>query len=94
MALPKDAIKPFSIGFQCYHYNTVVYTYRPKSCFSTQLLSYAIYTMYILYHWITGESVLDDINDCFLLVNDVEISFGMLSSVKGIYEKLIRQIYW
>ena len=32
--------------------------------------------------------MLEDINDCFLLVNDVGISFGMLCSVKGIYNKI------
>jgi len=32
--------------------------------------------------------VLDDINDQFLLVNNVGVSFGMLSSVKSIYEEI------
>ena len=32
--------------------------------------------------------MLEDMNDCFLLVNDIGISFGMLSSVKGIYDKI------
>ena len=88
IALSKDAIKPFGRGFQCHHYNTAAYTYRLKSCLSTQSLSCATYIMYILCHWITRESVLDDINDCFLLVNNVGISFRMLSLVKGIYKKI------
>ena len=48
MIPPKDAIKPFSIGFQCHHYNTAAYTCRLKSCLPTQLLFYATYVMYIL----------------------------------------------
>ena len=87
-APPKDAIKPFGIGFQYCHYTTAAYTYRLKSCLPTQSLSYTTYAMYILCHWITGESVLDDINNRFPLVNDVGISFGILSSVKGIYDKI------
>ena len=88
MALPKDAIKPFGRGFQYCHYNTAVYTYGPKSYLPTQSLSYTIYIMYILCQWITGELVLDNINDYFLLVNNIGISFGILSSVKSIYEKI------
>ena len=88
MALPKDAIKPIGIDFQYRHYNTAAYTYGPKSCLPTQSLSYATYAIYILYQWINGESVLDDINNCFPLVNNVGISFGMLSLVKSIYKKI------
>ena len=87
-APPKDAIKPFGIDFQCHHYNTAACTYGPKSCLPTQSLSYATYAMYILCHWITRELVLDNINNCFPLVNDIGISSGMLSLVKGIYEKI------
>ena len=86
--LPKDTIKPFGIGFQCHYYDTTAYTYGPKSCLPTQSLSCAMYAMYILYHWITRELVLDDINNHFSLVNDIRISFGMLSLVKGIYKKI------
>ena len=32
--------------------------------------------------------MLDDINDRFQLVNDIGIFFDILSSVKGIYEKI------
>ena len=32
--------------------------------------------------------MLDDINDRFSLVNDIGVSFGMLSSVKSIYKKI------
>ena len=87
-APPKDAIKPLGRGIQCRLYNTAAYTYGLKSCFSTNSMSYTIFIMYILYQWITRKSMLNDINDQFLLVNDIGIFFGILSSVKSIYEKI------
>ena len=87
-ALPKNAIKPLGKGIQRCLYNTTVYTYGPKSCFSTNSLSCATFVMYVLYQWITEKSMLDDINDRFLLVNDIGISFEMLSLVKSIDKKI------
>ena len=54
---PKDAIKPLGRGVQYCLYNTVTYNYRPKSYFSTNLISFTTFVIYVLYQWITGKSV-------------------------------------
>ena len=47
-----------------------------------------MFVMNKLFEWNIGSSVLSDINDHFLLMNDVGLSFGMLSLVKVIYKNL------
>ena len=86
-APPSDAIEYIDDGLAHPLYRPGRYNFGPKSASPSQL-SCATFTMYILVHWITGMSVINAINNRFSLMNDISGSFGMLCSVKEIYEHI------
>ena len=53
-----------------------------------QFLSCAVFMINKLFEWNIGSSALSDINDYFPLMNDIGLSFGILSLVKVIYKNL------
>ena len=67
---------------------TVDYTHICKNYLPHQFFSCTVFAMNKLFEWNISSSVLSDINDHFPLMNDIGLSFGMLSLVKVIYENL------
>ena len=59
-----------------------------KTGFPLEKISCATHTMRILVIWIAGIPVMNDINNHFPLMNNTGASFGMLSSIKSIYENI------
>ena len=84
-APPSDAIEYVDNRLSRPLYRPGRYNFGPKSASPSQL-SCATFAIYILVYWITGMSVINAINDRFSLMNNIGQSFGMLSSVKEIYE--------
>ena len=67
---------------------TVSHAYGQKGELPSEMISCATYAMHILVMQISGISVMEDINNQFLLMNNAGASFGMLSSIKSIYENI------
>ena len=59
-----------------------------KSADASDSLLCALCAINVLMIWITGQCVLRDINQLFLLMNNAGISFGMLCSVQSFYEQI------
>ena len=85
---PVSTIQVTAKGMRTNVQKYATYTHICKSCLPCPFLSYAVFAMDKLYEWIIGASALYAINNRFLLMNDVGLSFGMLSSVKLLYENL------
>lgn len=56
-----------------------------KSADASDSLSCVLHAIDALMLWITGKSILRDMNQQFPLTNNIGISFGMLCSVKSFY---------
>ena len=65
--------------------SSAAYTFGRPSNNSSESLSCAMHAINILMMWITGKSVLEEINQRFPLTNNAGISFGMLCSVQSVY---------
>ena len=87
-ATPKSAIKLRIGGMGKIKHRTGHFTCVRAGGASDSKLSCAVFAMETLFKLITGNSVLADINAQFPLMNNAGMSFGMLTSVKAIYEKL------
>ena len=89
IALSSATIQPQSQGVTKHRNKTASYTFGPKSMIPKSQLSYTVSAICTLVFWIAGVLVLDEINDCFSLTNDISISFAMLSSVKKIHNLIV-----
>ena len=85
-ALSSNAIEYTDNRLACPLYRSRLYNFGPKSVSPTSQFSYAIFTMHNLVYWITSKSVTDAINARFSLINDIGLSFRILSSIRKIYK--------
>ena len=87
-ATPKSAIKLRIDGMGKSKERTGDFTCVRTGGASDAKLSCAVFAMETLFKLITGKSVLAAINDQFPLLNNAGVSFGMLTSVKALHEKI------
>ena len=86
-ALPNQSIYTVGEGSTTIH-RSGHHTFGQKSDLPSDSTSCAMHVIHALVAWITGKSMLDDVNKRFPLMNNVGASFGMLSSVKSIYDNV------
>ena len=65
---------------------TAAYTFGQKNTNTDKHILCSVAAMSVLVQWITGIDVLDQINERFPPMNNVGLSFAMISSVEIIYE--------
>ena len=86
IASPSNAIEYVDNRLTYLSYRPGRYYIGSKSIFPTLQFSHAMFTIHNLVYQITFISVIDVINDIFSLINNISQSFGILKSVKEIYE--------
>ena len=87
-ALPKSALKVQIQEMYKSLQQSVSYTHIYTKHSPGRFLSCTVFAMNKLFEWNISSSVLSNINNLFPLMNDVGLSFGMLSLVKVIYKNL------
>ena len=62
------------------------YAFGTKHIFADRPISCAVAVIVALVMWIAGVDALDQVNDRFLPMNNISVSFAMLSSVEIVHE--------
>ena len=86
IALPSDAIEYADNRLANSLCRSRRYNFSSKRMFLILQFLHTVFTICNLVHQITSMLVIDDINDRFFVIDDIGLSFRMLSSIKKIYE--------
>ena len=87
-ALPNDVIKTAGIGKHSLRV-TASYKFGCDNSLSRKSISCAMYTINVLFEWTIGRLTLKEVNQHFLLMNNVGMLFRMLSSIKPMHENIV-----
>ena len=79
-------LQPTGRGCKRHRARSGNHTYGSKSIFACRPMSCAVAAMVALVHWIEGVDVLEQINERFPPMNNIGLSFAMLSSVEIVHE--------
>ena len=80
------ALQPLGHGHKRQRARTAAYTFGQKSIFADKPILCAVAAIAALVRWITGVDVLDQVHERFPPMNNIGLSFAMISSVEIIYE--------